>query len=184
MNVSASQCGSGCESGWTLYLDQSSYSQTRCQRFGGNFDEDYGGKGARFVVEDEEEDLSMVSDASSGPRHYCEDYEERLDENGSFFSAPAAPEPAKKSSKNKKKIKEHCSNQQHSYLDDTASSPVISFSKKNFKKEASIDLLDFSQGFSGTHFKGKLAFQKKIGFLKSGKTGSKDAGGFQERNRE
>ena len=128
MNVSASQCGSGCESGWTLYLEQSSYSQTRCRNFGGNFDEDYGGKGARFVVEDEE-DLSMVSDASSGPRHYCEDYEECLDEKGSFCSAPAAPEPTKKSSKNKKKIKEYGSNQQHSYLDDTASSPVISFSK-------------------------------------------------------
>ena len=127
MNVSASQCGSGCESGWTFYLDQSSYSQTRCQKFGGNFDEEYGGKGARFVVEDE--DLSMVSDASSGPRHHCEDYEEGLDENGSFCSAPAAPEPANKSSKNKKKIKEHGSNQQHSYLDDTASSPVITFSK-------------------------------------------------------
>lgn len=118
MNMSASQCGSGCESGWTLYLDQSSYSQTRCQKFSRS-----------FRVEDEEQDLSMVSDASSGPRHYCQDYEECLDENGSFCSAPAPPEPAKKSSKNKKKIKEHGSNQQHSYLDDTASSPVISFTK-------------------------------------------------------
>ncbi|XP_022752607.1 uncharacterized protein LOC111301292 isoform X2 [Durio zibethinus] len=181
MNVSASQCGSGCESGWTLYLDQSSYSQTQCQTVGGNFDEDYGGQGARFVVEDDE-DLSMVSDASSGPRHYCEDYEECLNENRSFSSAPAAPEPAKKSRKNKKKINEHGSNQQLSYLDDTASSTVISFSKKNCKKEASIDLLAFSHGFSGTHFKGKSVFQKKIGFLKSGNTGSKDAGGFQERN--
>ncbi|KAK6277619.1 hypothetical protein POUND7_017942 [Theobroma cacao] len=183
MNVSASQCGSGCESGWTLYLDQSSYSQTRCQNFGANFDEDYGGKGTRFVVEDEEEDLSMVSDASSGPRHYCEDYEECLDKNGSFSSAPSAPELARKSSKNKKKINEHGSNQQHSYLDDTASSPVISF-PKNCKKDSSMDVLDFSQGFSGTHFKGKSAFQKKFGFLKSGKAGSKDAGGFQERNWE
>lgn len=106
-------------------------------------------------------------------------------------------------------IKEHGGNRQHSCLDDTASSPVISFTKatslqKNLKKEA-------SQGFSGTHFKvfktvvfvfhfylyffqpelklnymenycellfqGKSAFQKKIGFMKSGKdAGSKDAG--------
>ncbi|XP_012448147.1 protein SOB FIVE-LIKE 5 isoform X2 [Gossypium raimondii] len=173
MNMSASQCGSGCESGWTLYLDQSSYSQKRCQKFSRS-----------FRVEDEEQDLSMVSDASSGPRHYCQDYEECLDENGCFCSTPAPPEPAKKSSKNKKKIKEHGSNQQHSYLDDTASSPVISFSKKNCRKEASIDLLDFSQGFSGTHIKGKSAFHKKIGFLKSGKTSSKDSGGFQEGNWE
>ncbi|MBA0659251.1 hypothetical protein Goklo_011403 [Gossypium klotzschianum] len=157
--MSASQCGSGCESGWTLYLDQSSYSQKRCQKFSRS-----------FRVEDEEQDLSMVSDASSGPRHYCQDYEECLDENGSFCSAPAPPEPAKKSSKNKKKIKEHGSNQQHSYLDDTASSP------KNCRKEASIDLLEFSQGFSGTHIKGKSAFHKKIGFLKSEKTSSKDSG--------
>ncbi|KAK8642660.1 hypothetical protein V6N13_011997 [Hibiscus sabdariffa] len=158
MNVSASQCGSGCESGWTHYLDQSSYSQTRYQKFSGN-----------FVVEDEEQDLSMVSDASSGPRHYYQDYEECLEENASFCSVPATPEPAKKSSKNKQKIKEHGSNQHHSYHDDTASS------HKNCKKEVSMEL-DFSQGFSGTHLKGKPAFHKKIGFLKSGKTGSKDSG--------
>ncbi|GMI82711.1 hypothetical protein like AT4G33800 [Hibiscus trionum] len=162
MNVSASQCGSGCESGWTHYLDQSSYSQTRYQKFSEN-----------FVVEDEEQDLSMVSDASSGPRHYYQNYGECLDENRSFCSVPATPEPDKRSSKSKQKIKEHGSNQQHSYLDDTASSP------KNCKKEASIDLLDFSQGSSGTHLKGKSTFHKKIGFLKSGKTGSKDSGGFQ-----
>ncbi|KAK8696394.1 hypothetical protein V6N13_001530 [Hibiscus sabdariffa] len=157
-NASASKCGSGgCESGWTFYLDQSS-----CQR---SFDEEDGGKGARFMVE-AEEDLSMVSDASSGPRQYhCED------EDGSFCSAPpAVPEPATKGSKNKKKIKQHVSNQHHSCLDDdTASSP------KNYGKEASVDLLDFSQGFSGTYFKGKSAFHKKLGFLKSGKAGSKDA---------
>lgn len=129
--MSASQCGSGCESGWTFYLGQSSYSQTRCQNFGGNFDEVYGVKGARFGVEDEEEGLSMVSDASSGPRHYyCQDYVECLDENRSFCSHPVNPEPANKTSKNKKQMKEHCSNnQQHSFLDDTASSPVISFSE-------------------------------------------------------
>ncbi|XP_039023946.1 protein SOB FIVE-LIKE 6-like isoform X2 [Hibiscus syriacus] len=167
MNVSASQCGSGCESGWTLYLDQSSYSQTRFQRSG------------NFVVEDEEQDLSMVSDASSGPRHYYQDYGECLDRNGSFCSVPATPEPAKKRRKNKQKTKEHGSNQQHSYLDDTASSPVISFSKNNCKKEASIDLLDFSQGFSGTHLKGKSTFHKENGFLKSEKAGSKDSGSFQ-----
>ncbi|KAK8601027.1 hypothetical protein V6N12_050872 [Hibiscus sabdariffa] len=167
MNVSASQCGSGCESGWTFYLDQSSYSQTRCQKFGGSFDEEDGGKGARFMIE-AEEDLSMVSDASSGPRHNCED-----EEDGSFCSAPAARAPAKK-----KEIKEHVSNQHHSCLDDdTASSPAIFFSKKNCSKKASLDLLDLSQGFSGTYVKGKPTFQKKFGFLKSEKAGSEDAAG-------
>ncbi|XP_039037880.1 protein SOB FIVE-LIKE 6-like [Hibiscus syriacus] len=173
MNLSASQCGSDCESGWTFYLDQSSCSQT------GNFAEDYGVKGARFMVEDEEDGLSMVSDASSGPRQHC-----YCQENGRFCSHPATTrQPDKKSSRNKNKIKEDCSNNRHhSCLDDTASSPVISFSEKNFKGEASIEL-DFSQGFSGTHFKGKSASQKTLDFLKSGKTSSKHAGGFQERSR-
>ncbi|KAK8572450.1 hypothetical protein V6N13_048043 [Hibiscus sabdariffa] len=104
MNLSASQCGSGCESGWTFYLDQSFCSQTwsGCES---------GVNGARFVGEDEDEGLSMVSDASSGPRqYYC------------------LEKPVKKNSRNKKKIKEHCgNNQQHSCLDDTASSTLISF---------------------------------------------------------
>ncbi|KAE8695857.1 Detected protein of unknown function [Hibiscus syriacus] len=148
MNASASQCGSSCESGWTIYLDQKSF--------------------------DEEEGLSMVSEASSGPGHYGED-----EEDGSFCSAPpAAPEPAKfkKRNKNKRIIKEDASNQYHSCLeDDTASSP------KNCSKEASADLLDFSQDFSGTYFKGQSAFQKKFVILKYGKAGSKDAaGGFEE----
>ncbi|KAK8704417.1 hypothetical protein V6N13_048039 [Hibiscus sabdariffa] len=138
MNLSASLCGSGCESGWTFYLDQSFCSQTWS-----------GVKGARFMVEDEEEGLSMVSDASSGPRqYYCQDYAECLYENGSFCSHPATPEQP-----------------------------------KNFKKEASTELSDFSQGFSGTHLKGKSAFQKELGLLKSGKTSYKHAGGFQERSR-
>ncbi|KAE8714383.1 hypothetical protein F3Y22_tig00110198pilonHSYRG00273 [Hibiscus syriacus] len=149
MNISASRCSSGCESGWTFYLGQSSYSRTWS---GGEFADD-------FVVEDEGEGLSMVSDASSGPRHYnCQDYAECVDENG-------------KNSRNKKKIKENCCNQQHSCLDDTASSPG-----KNFKKEASVELSGFSESFSGTHFKGESAFQKKLGFLKSGKTSAKHAG--------
>ncbi|TXG52548.1 hypothetical protein EZV62_021717 [Acer yangbiense] len=73
----------------------------------------------------------MVSDASSGPRHYCEDDEDCFDENGCFSSPPSASELAKKSKNKKKKIKEqqHGRNQQHSYLDDTASSPLLGFSK-------------------------------------------------------
>ncbi|KAL6317699.1 hypothetical protein AAG906_030453 [Vitis piasezkii] len=156
MNISASQCSSGCESGWTLYLDQSSSSANECRRAGRVVDEDCGRKNAEVGQQDEEEDLSMVSDASSGPPHFHED------EN--CFS-----QAAKKSQK--KKIKDPCTKQQHSSLDDTASSPVLSFSKKKFSPtsdQGSMEHgLDFSQGFSATHFKGKSAFQKHIGFFKS-----------------
>ncbi|KAL5777578.1 hypothetical protein ACOSP7_010504 [Xanthoceras sorbifolium] len=185
MNVSASQCSSssGCESGWTLYLDQSSLPKNQCYSFGGIVDEEYAGKGARVgdhEEEEEEEDLSMVSDASSGPRHYCEDDEDCFDESGCFCSPPSASasELAKKSSKKKKKTKECGHNQQHSYLDDTASSPVLGFSKKNIsfsKKEASMEhVLDFSQGFSATHLKSSLA----------GKPASGETGGLQGRKWE
>lgn len=100
MNISPSQCGSsGCESGWTFYLDQSSYySQTQPPN------EEYVGKGGRIMAEEAAEvDLSMVSDASSGPKHYYDDYDQ-------------CSEPVKKRSKAKKKIKEH------GVDDDTATS--------------------------------------------------------------
>ena len=69
MDISSSQYNIAGESGWTHYLDYSSLSESYFQMRGGI--EDHGGKGAR--VEEEEEDLSMISDASSGPQHYHED---------------------------------------------------------------------------------------------------------------
>ncbi|GAV56595.1 hypothetical protein CFOL_v3_00137 [Cephalotus follicularis] len=184
MDISASQCGSGCESGWTLYLDQSSLSKDQCHGLGGFVNEDYyEGKGTRIV---EEEDLSMVSDASSGPRHYFDDDEDYFDENGCFSTAPSASESAE-NSKKKKKTKEHGkANHQHSYLDDTASSPI---NKKNVnttsKNEPPMEHVDFSQGFSATHFKGKSPVHKHYGFLQSSladKSVSQKHGGFQGRN--
>jgi hypothetical protein len=168
MNISASQySGSGCESGWTSYLYQSSISKNQYQDFGGFVDGDF----AR-VEDEQEEDLSMVSDASSGPPHYCED--------GEFCCDKLA-----KKSKNKKKSREHGRSQQYSYLDDTASSPALSkascskeiiynfhLSLINFETHSYIfrhgflifmqkvnnecsteHVPEFSQGFSATHFK-------------------------------
>ncbi|KAJ4842741.1 hypothetical protein Tsubulata_027201 [Turnera subulata] len=112
MDISASQCSSsGCESGWTMYLDQSSLSKNQYQGFGG-----FPGGGYGSVEDEEEEDLSMVSDASSGPPHYCcEDEEE-----SSFYRF-------NKKGNIKKKSKEHGrTSQQLSCLDDTASSAVLS----------------------------------------------------------
>uniref|UniRef100_A0A2P2JEN1 Uncharacterized protein LOC105107600 n=1 Tax=Rhizophora mucronata TaxID=61149 RepID=A0A2P2JEN1_RHIMU len=162
MNMSASHCtSSGCESGWTFYLGQSSFSKTHCQGFSGFVGKDYA------ILEDEEEDLSMVSDASSGPPHYYEDCYEQLER-----------------SKNKEKSIEKNRSQEHPYLEDTASSHV--FSQKVNKKEASLDHVpEFSQGFSATHFKGKSALKKHLGFLQSSfaeKSASKEPGGFQGRN--
>ncbi|XP_044475589.1 protein SOB FIVE-LIKE 5-like isoform X2 [Mangifera indica] len=164
MNLSSSQFSSGCESGWTLYLDQSSHSKNECYSFGGNVDEEYAQTGER-LGHNEEKDLSMVSDASSGPRHCCED-EDCFDENGCFCSPPSVSEIAQKSKK-KNKIKQYGKIQQHSYLDDTASSP-ISKNAAVSKNQASMDhVLDFSQGFSATHLKGKSKFKKHFDCFKS-----------------
>ncbi|XP_038718538.1 uncharacterized protein LOC120011484 isoform X2 [Tripterygium wilfordii] len=171
MDISESQCNSGCDSGWTHYLDQSTYSKNRCHGFGG-VDEAYrGGEGAR-MENDEEDDLSMVSDASSGPRHCDADHEEcsgELDKRNKRY-------------KKKKKVKsrEHCRNQHQSSLDDTASSSVLgspkdaSFSRNEDSME---HLLDSSQGFSATNFRGKSAFKNQFGLFPS----FKESGGFRGR---
>ncbi|CAK7347408.1 unnamed protein product [Dovyalis caffra] len=137
MNMSASQyISSGCESGWTSYLNESSNSKNQYRGFGGFVDGDY----AR-VEGEQEEDLSMVSDASSGPPHYREDDEYCCDKLA-------------KKSKNKRKSKEYGRSQQHSYLDDTASSPALGKATNN---EGPTELvLESSQGFSATHFKNQI----------------------------
>ena len=143
MNISASQCSSGCESGWTLYLDQSSVSGNDCRRDGRVVDEDCGRKNAEEVgQQDEEEDLSMVSDASSGPPHFHKD-EDGFDANGCFFSTSVV---AKKSQK--KKVKDPSTRQQHSPLDDTASSPVLSSSKASTERKIEKKTHTYKQALS------------------------------------
>lgn len=130
MSFSPSQCEtSGSESGWTMYLDQSqSYSYYPC---GSGCHRD---RGLKKTEEEEAEDLSMVSDASSGPPHFHEEEEEEEEcigrGNGCFCSACSASKLVTKKVEKKKKIGEHRGeHKQHSYLEDTASSPAMSFSK-------------------------------------------------------
>ncbi|XP_059635461.1 protein SOB FIVE-LIKE 5-like [Cornus florida] len=163
---------SGCESGWTMYLDQSSNSEDhqfhksrdhrRCKAEEEEDNED-----------DKDEDLSMVSDASSGPPHFHE-----VDQDC------YASEKANKRDKKKKSKEVHKGHQHHSYLDDTASSPVLmTYSKKNLgvsSNESSMEhVLGFSQGFSTTHLKslqGKSTFRKHFGSFKSSVAGKPDSG--------
>ncbi|KAL5559191.1 hypothetical protein UlMin_035402 [Ulmus minor] len=145
MNLSASNFSSGCESGWTNYLEQSYISENQFQKdqsFG-----KYGGKGAR--EKEEEEDLSMVSDASSGPPHYHEDDEDSFSSRGK-----------QKKNKNKKKITEKCKSQPHSNVDDTASSPV-SKNKLNSPRKNN------SQNFPASHFKVKSSLKNNFGLFQS-----------------
>ncbi|CAK9143576.1 unnamed protein product [Ilex paraguariensis] len=189
MNMSASECSSGCESGWTMYLDQFSNSAEQCHRVG----EDCRSKGENVDEEEEDEDLSMVSDASSGPPHVNEDC---FDGTGFFGFASSDSEQVNKN-KQKNRV-EHGGKPQNSYLDDTANSHFLSFSKASPMKtelllknrgfpnnEASLQHVQgVSQGVSETKFKGKSAIKRQFGFLqplKPGKAASEKSGGLQGR---
>lgn len=133
MNVLASECSSGCESGWTLYLEQSlgnngfgnGNESVFCD---GNY---YKEKRSDRVDDDaeEEEDLSMVSDASSGPPHFPEDEVFFNVDHDSCFSKGVRLSKTN-SGKKKKSNREQRGGQVQvpSFLDDTASSPVYNFS--------------------------------------------------------
>ncbi|KAK4274623.1 hypothetical protein QN277_017817 [Acacia crassicarpa] len=159
MDLSASQYSSAGESGWTSYI----YQTSLLEKYSRNV-------GARLKEEEEEEGLSMVSDASSGPPHYHDDQVDKYSRNSST-SLP------------KKKVKE-CGPrnlQQASLLDDTASSPVYSFPLLAHKKVslsgkgAAENAMALSQSFSATRAKPK--FQKHFNFLEcssAGKQSSED----------
>ncbi|KAL6983021.1 hypothetical protein U1Q18_016413 [Sarracenia purpurea var. burkii] len=156
MNISTSdQCSSERESGWTTYLDRSSSSTDQLQSAGGrSVTGDFRYKAASEEDNNEDEDLSMVSDASSGPPHFGEDedcFEESVDcKNGSSV-------PKQESNKNeKKKLSEEKIKEDIACLDDTASSPVLNFPK------------------------GKSALQKHFGFFKSSVSGNPGSGATGE----
>jgi hypothetical protein len=121
MDISASKySGATSESGWTQYLSQSSISESYFQRKDGHVG--YEENGTRFNVEEKfEEDLSMVSDASSGPPHYDNEY---------YCDLSSTTKESLK--KNNVKKYDRIS-QQPSLLDDTASSPFFTCPKKNHK---------------------------------------------------
>lgn len=131
MDVLASECNSGCDSGWTLYLEQSFLSPNSGFINGKNgFCDGYKDKRSVEDAEEEEEDLSMVSDASSGPPHLPEDQGYFNDDNGCFHPASKSATLAKNVGK-RQKIKEHRRREDQeptAFLDDTASSPVINLS--------------------------------------------------------
>lgn len=127
MNISTSECSSGCESGWTTYLNQSSNSADQYPR--ASYKSHWSRGVSVHEEEEEDEDLSMVSDASSGPRHFHEE-EYFYGESGYYSYADLEQ---LKNSKLNTKVKEQRDagkKQQDSYLDDTASSSVLSYYSK------------------------------------------------------
>ncbi|CAA3017764.1 Hypothetical predicted protein [Olea europaea subsp. europaea] len=130
MNISPSECSSGCESGWTMYLDQHFNSTVQYSK---TSDEDYQRKGTHVNEEEDDYDLSMVSDASSGPPQ-VDAYENSAEKN--------------KKSKKKNKIKEQKGEEKNLYLDDTASSPLCNFSQDILGPASTHTSMEHVPGFS------------------------------------
>ncbi|KAI4298583.1 hypothetical protein L6164_032124 [Bauhinia variegata] len=176
MNTFASECSGGFESGWTLYLEHSVLNQNgshREARFDVENGDYYDERREKRSKDEEaaEEDLSMVSDASSGPPHFP-DEEAYFNEDSGCFYPPSKTEKLTKSCKKRQKVKEnknHEDQHQPSFLDDTASSPVFDFSMNNItvtsnQQTSTESVLEFSQGFSATYFE-RSSFQEHFGFL-------------------
>ncbi|RWV93968.1 hypothetical protein GW17_00043537 [Ensete ventricosum] len=128
----SSECSSGCQSGWTAYLDQSSYDspQPLVYNKAGYLQED--------EEEEEEEDLSMVSDASSGPPHFHEEDEPSFcylhsstsfEGGGCLCSALTPAAGSAKSGAKRKRVEPEQHREHSSLLDDTASSTLLSYPK-------------------------------------------------------
>ncbi|XP_017252743.1 protein SOB FIVE-LIKE 5-like isoform X3 [Daucus carota subsp. sativus] len=148
MNMSASECSSGCESGWTAYLEQSSrpaYDETRKS-----------GKSKKAGLQ-EDKDLSMVSDASSGPRL---DHNNDVEEGDDSFRYNSYYVSASEQGKTRKPVK-------NSHLDDTASSPVSSSPKNLALSSNQSSPEKQKQGFSATRYSRKSLVKRHSGFLKS-----------------
>ncbi|EYU37562.1 hypothetical protein ABFS82_02G045600 [Erythranthe guttata] len=189
------ECSSGCESGWTLYLQHSSSSPYLSCNINNNYQEhdsaiDAGRRRRRRNIteeakrlkeeddeEEEDEDLSMVSDASSGPPHNNNLHEQDYSYGGNgFFCKYAVDEDRnnsnavisrKKNRDNRRRIKP--GQDQSTLLDDTASSPFFDFSDKTFTHHPPPENIpEYSQGYSSTvQFEVRPPYQEHYDFFQS-----------------
>lgn len=122
MDLSDFEYSDGGESGWTMYLDHSSYVSLH------HFDD----HNESETKQEHNEDSSMVSDASSGPPYYCEDAvpEDLLQQNTQY----SCKSKSKNKNKSKKKVHEEpgYNGRFNSCLDDTASSVVLFYKLVKF----------------------------------------------------
>uniref|UniRef100_A0A0D9VQT6 Uncharacterized protein n=1 Tax=Leersia perrieri TaxID=77586 RepID=A0A0D9VQT6_9ORYZ len=125
MAAASSGCSSGCQSGWTTYLDDhSSYSCGTARFHGKVAQQPYYYFDGYSEQDAEEDDLSMISDASSGPRMQ---YSTGNDE------ASAAAHAANAADRRGRRMVEPTARRQRqnkmpagaSLLEDTASSPAF-----------------------------------------------------------
>ncbi|KAL6498929.1 hypothetical protein OROHE_026436 [Orobanche hederae] len=187
------ECMSECESGWTLYLEHSSISPySSYNQENGFLDHGIKNELAAKRLDDEEEengggdsyeDLSMVSDASSGPPHFHEDDGygvSNVDEkDGCFYlyfpvnnnDHDSVCENSKK--KNREKRRRNVQDQSSSSsLDDTASSSNEK-STLTRRQPSMENALEYSQGYSSTdQFDVRPPYEEHYNFFQSAQPGN------------
>ncbi|KAH9602573.1 hypothetical protein KSS87_019893 [Heliosperma pusillum] len=171
MNMSGYGWSSGSESGWTGYLDESYNPRNE-------YNYNYSVHTHSYDVE---EDLSMVSDASSGPQQLSmasQDESYRISSNENCLSTAvklskkSSGKKSKKSSGKEHKLSNHQNHQlsysSNNHLDDTASSPALTYSKvfdNPSCNQASVDhFMSFPQGISEGHFQESSSYTNHYGF--------------------
>lgn len=171
MDIAASEWSAGCESGWTGYLDESYISR---HYNNGVVDDHPHSYTMNLTRNYDDDDMSMVSDASSGPpQHVVQEYDAQSysrstinrDNCYSTTSEKSSKKFVKKSKKSSKETKtqgnnKHQQYQQSCYLDDTASSPTITHSKMYDIPST----LDFSQSMSATYPQGNSSYSNHYDF--------------------
>lgn len=120
MAAASSGYSSGCQSGWTTYLDDHSSYSCGTARFHGKAQQPY--YHCDYSEDAEEDDLSMISDASSGPRQQCS--------TGNDDGAAAAAAHANAARRRGRRMEPTARRQSKtaagaSLLEDTASSPAF-----------------------------------------------------------
>ncbi|KAI3497395.1 hypothetical protein L1887_39971 [Cichorium endivia] len=154
------ESSSGCESGWTLYLQHSiphdvfSWKQPSDAHEHQQEHED-------DDDDEEDDDMSMVSDASSGPPHLQEHQEQDEEEYFNNDSGVFCDHPMTMGARKRRKLFKQTSFHSHRHLqdltaaslDDTASSPFFSFSNKDLQvcNKQSSNEDDNSFGYSQVH---------------------------------
>lgn len=113
---------SGCESGWTMYLLHSS-----CGRSSPSEKANVGLSCGSYKDQDGD-DMSMMSDASSGPALLHEDGS-FLQGKSDFASASSSLAPTRKSESSRRGTRKSEQEKRLPWMDDTASSYAVSFSK-------------------------------------------------------
>ncbi|KAL6645639.1 hypothetical protein ACP70R_017247 [Stipagrostis hirtigluma subsp. patula] len=153
--AASSECSSGCQSGWTTYLDDHSSRSCGAARFRGKMSCcEYSEPEA-----EEEDDMSMISDASSGPRQQCsagnggEGARAGSERRGRRADAAAARRQSKKATA-------------ASLLEDTASSSpaFFSYSKAMNSEELGYGAMDAPMAEAGNAADFSCAFSATTGF--------------------